>query len=100
MFSSLLSLSVPQTPAQQASKAMLFVRNIQHLCSCVPVDVCFILFAKIILLYGSEIWDYGVRTDIEDVHVIICKYVVGVARNTPNWAPYVNVEDCLCQLCV
>jgi hypothetical protein len=68
---------------------MLVVQNIQHLCGCVPVDVCFILFDKIIapiLLYGSEIWGYEVRKDIEDVHVKFCKYVFGVARNTPNCA--------------
>ena len=58
------SWSVPlKTIAQQASKAMLVVRNIQHLCGCIPVDVCFILFDGVIspiLLYGSEIWDYEV----------------------------------------
>ena len=59
VFSSSLSWSVPlKTLAQQASKAMLVVRNIQHLSGCVTVDVCFMLFDKIIppiLLYGSEI---------------------------------------------
>ena len=62
VFSSSPSWPVPfKTLAQQASNAMFVIRNIQHLCGCVPVDVCFILFDKIIapiLLYGSEIWGY------------------------------------------
>ena len=105
MFSSSLSRSVPlKTLAQQAGKAMLVVRNIQHLSGCVPADVCFILFDKIIapiLLYGSEIWGYEVRKDIEDVHVQCYYYVLGVARNTPKLCPlWLNGEDCLCQLCI
>jgi len=59
VFSSSLSWSVPlKTLAQQASKSMLIIRNIQHLSDCVPVDACFILFDKINapnFLYGSEI---------------------------------------------
>ena len=49
----------------------------------------FKLFDKIIapiLLYGSEIWGYEFRKEIEAVHVTFCKYVLGVARNTPNCA--------------
>ena len=90
MFSSSLKWSIPlQTIAQQSNKAILVVRNIQRLCGSVPVDVCFKLFDKIIapiLLYGSEIWGYEFRKDIEAVHVKFCKYVLGVARNTPNCA--------------
>jgi len=59
VFSSSLNWSVPlKTLAPQASKVMLNVRNNKHLCGCVPVNVCFILFDKIIapiLLYGSDI---------------------------------------------
>ena len=47
MFSSSLKWSIPlQTIA--SNKAILVVRNIQRLCGCVPVDVCFKLIDKII----------------------------------------------------
>ena len=84
VFSSSLIWSVPlKRLPRQASKAMSVVRNIQHLCGCVPVEVCFILFYKIIapsLLYGSKMWSYEVRKDIEDIHVNVYKYVMGVAN--------------------
>jgi hypothetical protein len=46
-FSSSLKWSVAiKTLAQQANKAIMVIRNIQHLCGNIPVSVCFNMFDK------------------------------------------------------
>jgi len=89
-FSSSLKWSMAlKTLAQQANKSLLIIRKIQGICGNIPVGVCFKLFDKMvapILLYGSEVWGYDSRIDIENVHIKFCKYVLGLSRNTPNCA--------------
>ena len=72
-FSASLKWSVViKTLAQLANKAIMIIRNIQHLCGNIPVNVYFNLFDKMILpimLYSAEVWGYTIRPDIEKVHI-------------------------------
>lgn len=54
-----------------------------------PVTKAFQIFDKMILpilLYGSEIWGYTVRQDIEKVHLLFCKRLLGASTNTSDLA--------------
>ena len=39
-----------------------------------------------IVLYGSEVWGYEFRKDIENVHVKFCRYILGVSSRAPTCA--------------
>ena len=83
VFSSSLQWSMAmRTIAQQANRAMCVLRDVKYKCGQIPLSVSFELFDKMILpilLYGSEVWGYEFRKDIENVHVKFCRYILGVS---------------------
>ena len=77
------------TIAQQANRAMCVLRDVKYKCGQIPLSVSFELFDKMILpilLYGSEVWGYEFRKDIENVHVKFCRYILGVSSRAPTCA--------------
>ena len=49
------------------------------------------LFDKMIcpvLLYASEVWGPGNNAVIERVHLMFCKYILGLKKSTPNCIVY------------
>ena len=41
-----------------------------------------------ILLYGSEIWGVYEYKEVEKLHIKFCKYILGVRKQTSNYAVY------------
>ena len=41
-----------------------------------------------VLLYGSEIWGFHKALDIEKVHLLFCKKILHLKRNTANYFIY------------
>ena len=55
-----------------------------------PSILCQLLdaFVGSILNYGSEIWGFGISTEIERIHLKCCKTILNVRINTSNCAVY------------
>ena len=72
--------------AQQGRKAMFslmsnlrkFKFNIQTQCA------VFDTYVNSILSYGAEVWGFHKGPDVEKVHTVFCKKLLGVKKNTPN----------------
>ena len=91
MFSSTLKWSTPlNTIAQQATKASISaMTKLSDNCGNLPITISLKIFDKQIvpiLLYGSEIWGYEYRKQIENVQIRFCKRLLGVSSQTPNVA--------------
>ena len=75
---------------QQANKATFSViTNLYNKYGELPIKTCLKIFDRVIvpiLLYGSEIWGYEYREQIERVQVKFCKRLLGVSSSTPNVA--------------
>ena len=59
------------------------------------LDIMLDLFDKMIcpvLLYASEVWGPGNNAVIERVHLMFCKYILGLKRSTPNCIVYRELE--------
>ena len=55
------------------------------------LDIMLDLFDKMIfpvLLYASKVWGPGNNAVIERVHLMFCKYILGLKRSTPNCIVY------------
>ena len=73
--------------AQQANKALLKIYQLEKRCGGIPYTVYFNLFDKLvspILCYGSEVWGFQTRDNVEVVHRKFCKRLLAVKRNTPS----------------
>ena len=56
----------------------------------------FPLFDKLVmpvLLYVSEIWGFHKALDIEKVHLLFCKTMLHLKRNTTDYFIYGELED-------
>ena len=76
--------------SQQASKAQMFhISSLFKTYGDTPISASFNIFDKCIvpiLLYGSEIWGYQYREQIEKIQIDFCKRLLGVSSQTPNLA--------------
>ena len=55
------------------------------------LDIMLDLFDKMIcpvLLYASKVWGPGNNAVIKRVHLMFCKYILGLKRSTPNCIVY------------
>jgi hypothetical protein len=87
-FSSRLSWTQAlKTLSLQSKRALIKINAIFGACGDMPVYLGLELFDKLvlpILLYGSELWGYEYREEIEIVQRKYCKRLLCVASNTPN----------------
>ena len=76
------------TLGTQAEKVLKCIQTMFWKLGHPNVDVAFKIFdSRIvpILLYGNEIWGFGGRNQIENIHSRFCKFVLGV-RQSANLA--------------
>ena len=77
------------TLGAQAEKALKCIRTMFWKLGHPNVDVAFKIFdSRIvpILLYGSEIWGFESRNQIEKIHLRFCKFVLGVGQSANSAA--------------
>lgn len=90
MFTSRLCWTMAQqTLASQALKAVNILKHISYKCRGLPPQTLLTLFDKMVLpvlLYGSEIWGYKSRIEIEKVQIKYCKFALGVGPSAANAA--------------
>ena len=66
------------------------LRSVNELYAPEPSYLC-TLFDKLVmpvLLYGSKIWGFHQALDIEKVHLLFCKKILHLKRNTANYLIY------------
>ena len=71
----------------KALRAMAAIRKLYFRLQGIPTATLFRIFdskVKPILLYGSEIWGLQRYDAIEQVHIKVCKLVLGVGRDVKN----------------
>ena len=87
MFTSRLCWTLAQqTLASQALKAVQLLKCISYKCKGLPPKTLLMLFDKMIvpvLTYGSEIWGYQTRIEIERVQTKYCRFILGVGSSAP-----------------
>ena len=80
-----------KTLAGQALKAIFKLnRYLYHFTNITPRHR-FELFDKFvtpILNYGSEVWDFGQAKQLERIHMLFCKHLLGVKTATQNYFVY------------
>ena len=77
------------TLAQQAEKAMNCIFSLERKCNGIPVKTAIDLFNTVVtpvLTYGSEVWGFTYRTQIEKVVFNFCKKLLGVGSFCSNQA--------------
>ena len=71
----------------QSLRGMMVIRTLFNQCGDMPVDIGLELFDKMvlpILEYGSEVWGYEPRDQIEAVQRKYCRILLGVSSRTQN----------------
>ena len=56
-----------------------------------PVDIMFDLFDKMaepVITYACEVWGFGNSDVLERVHLITCKWILGLKKSTQNCLMY------------
>ena len=77
------------TLAQQAERAMNCIFSLERKCNGIPVKTAIDLFNTVVtpvLTYGSEVWGFTYRTQIEKVVFNFCKKLLGVGSFCSNQA--------------
>ena len=54
----------------------------------------FDIFVESVVSYGSEIWSFHKSPDLERLHLLFCKHVLGVGRNVCNYMIYSELGRC------
>ena len=73
--------------ASKALRAVYGIKSLYFRLRTIPASTIFKIFdtkIKPILLYGSEVWGVKSFEAIENVHIKICKMVLGVGRDVKN----------------
>ena len=55
----------------------------------------FDIYVESVISYGSEIWGFHKSPDLERLHLLFCKHVLGVRRNVCNYVIYSELGRCL-----
>ena len=58
-------------------KIQHFAFNTETRCQLVLFDICI----ESVISYGSETWGFHKSPDLERLHLLFCKHVLGVRRN-------------------
>ena len=90
MFCSTLNWNIAlQTLRTQSNKALFNLYQMNNMCSGLPSSVLFEVFDKAvkpILCYGAEIWGHTKMCCAENVHISLCKRILGVGSKASNVA--------------
>ena len=54
----------------------------------------FDIYVESVISYGSEIWGFHKSPDLERLHLLFCKHVLGVRRNVCNYMIYSELGRC------